>query len=156
MKYIKRVAPSNHRVTCGQIYELDDNDCITDDKGKSMTPVVGNGDYWKIVDNPPTHVNARSVTVEIEKAEQRMCNLKITHSTYINGRDVKDFYSDDIIAMIQAEQMKKQILEGLPKSILEDSRAVKSLLAKHEDNIRKLAKILDENFTEFDYVFTSD
>ena len=165
--YVERIAHTNQRVTKGRLY-LYINGKIKDDRGYPMSPSIQD-EYWKIrhdigvpepappaaryeipaaryeipaarYEIPPaaTLVPRESTSINSNLKETTMLNIKST--TLIDGTDADHFSVESLIELIKGEEVK---LENL-SVITSKSKAITKLKAKHESNIAKLVKILDD------------
>lgn len=152
MRYIKRVGPSNNRVTQGRVYELNNPGYIKDDNGANMRP-SDNSDYWiphSFNEIDASKIVAATITMESLQMSQlttkrKLSTIEITTATYINGENASSYTNDDLVEAIQSEQEKINTLKNLPEKVREQSAAIKALIEKHETNIAKLVEIIDAN-----------
>ena len=161
---LKRVGPSNNRVTNGDVYRSDSDGNITDDKGKNMQAAYTKDKYWldvsiyeskdpiwdaenPILSSPFAGPNCRCATtalssllkVNSNKTEESNKMLTIEKVTLINGRKSEEFSVDKLIDMIAAEEAKVERLD----TVKYKSKAIAKLKAKHVANIAALVEHLD-------------
>jgi len=66
-------------------------------------------------------------------------NTKIQNITYVDGQDVATISAEDLLFKVQTVE---QEIENL-KKVKSESKTVKAMIVKHEDNLAKLVEILD-------------
>lgn len=172
-----RLARSNHRVTQGCVYPMNNDGTITDDLGNSMTPCTDKPGYWLVEEDtvalkldsqmimPSSQINDLRVGLRVAAETTWGCypvntplrdltkmsrsqQLTIRKVTLINDRDVSNYDTNDIIALIQQEEARRKTLTDLDPVIFEKSEAIKKLVAKHTQNIQDLLEVLDQLPTE--------
>ena len=136
MQYVIRTAKSTDRVTKGKRYILNYVDSavaprIIDDNGRYMTPTLANPDYWKYSDT-----ETKKETLNAPKGKTM---LTIENVTLINGTSHEDMSVQSIINLMVQERDQAEELSALNI----DSKAIKKLIVKHQDNLAKLIELLD-------------
>lgn len=154
--WVKRIGKTTDRVTQGVCYQTDHTGRIMDDNHSFMTPCLEIHGYWVEVDGIPNTINASQIAAATISASQinylakgepkmgRSNQLTIEKVTLVNGRPISDYSSDDVIRLVQQEEAKKKTLSELPQSILDKSKAIQGLIAKHDQNIEALIEVLDQ------------
>ena len=142
MRQIRRVGPSNDRVTHGAVYTVfqkDGRDIIEGDGGGELHPsrtgpLPPNGKvYWEEVNltkEEPTMTNP----TPIDRAD-----VTITPTIMINNACQSCYSLDQLIGMMREEEQRIATL----KEINTTSSAITKKIKQHEENLKQLAKIAD-------------
>jgi len=131
--YIKRVAPSNNRVTAGKIYEKNAKGYIIDDKGQLMR---ASPEEWLNVD---TNTEEELSQPMEEGRKMKASKITIKEAILINDQDAANVPQNVLIDMLFGQE---NLVEKL-SSLKAKSKAIDNLIKQHKDNIVKLVEILD-------------
>jgi len=156
-RYLKRVGPSNYRLTFGKLYAFDGRR-ITDDEGGSMKPSYGNSGYWLelyIDESPIIHQGdiiyakddrGRTITQDIvsgnhniKEEQQEMSNANIEMRVYIQGKLGNDLSDKEIFQVIK--ELEKEL--GYLESLNVDSDKVNEAIVGINGDIHELVKYVD-------------
>lgn len=137
-KIIRRVKGGNQWSTVGKDYAVDDKGEIIDDKGHILKPYYGSGN-WEVLSDT-------KVGIKTESKENTM--LKIEEAVLINGKNVRDLTTKQLIEHIVSEEAKIEQLT----TINIQSEAISKIKAKHFDNVTRLVIVLDNREDLFDKV----
>lgn len=133
---VKRVGPTNSRVTEGKIYQLNEVTMkIVDDGGSDLRPAIDCKDYWEVLESDPTNCD-----VTTERSEM----LKIEKRVYVNGKNNDSIGIDEVIALIEHEDHLMNRLVGLNLQ----SKAVDKMIEKHKHNKVELTKLLNQKLED--------
>ena len=131
---VKRVAPTNNRVTQGKEYKMV-NGYIQDDEGRRMQPalVSENGKtYWEEVGS---NTNQNSSQPKVDKMKSR----KIETVVLIDGNRASEMNDETLIKYINDETKAKESLQ----EVKVESKAIAAKIKQCEENIAKLVELLD-------------
>jgi len=142
---LKRVGPTNDRVTNGQRYHAVFNDSIgkyyiIDDRGDTMAPSYKAEDFWLVIRDEDELSEINTSTEDKTNQSEENIMLIIETAVLVNNRNAKEMSVNDVIGLIKKEKSELGKLSALG---LKSSKAIQGMSIKHNSNIARLVEILD-------------